>query len=151
MAEESVRDLVRQIRGSLQEKGSLGTFLLSELDASISRGIDELPPTSETEKPEPEQLIGRRIATDEELLGIVISTLETYLVTLPAVVDSLSGYLRERYNIQQIEVTLDPSLLGEERQQSGRAPIDAIIPRLHDDKALAAMKQLSAVVSEANR
>jgi hypothetical protein len=148
MPEESVRDLVRHIRAVLQNKGPLGTFLLSELDASISRGVDELPPNFGIERPGVEQFIGRRIATNEELLGIVVSTLETYLLTLPAVVNSLSSYLREHYKVQKIEVTLDPSLLGEEQQQTGRASIDAITPRLEDEKALAAIRELMEVVSE---
>ena len=148
MPEESVRDLVRHIRAVLQDKGPVGAFLLSELDASISRGIEEMPLTSRTEKLETEQFIGRRIATDEELLGIVVSTLETYLLTLPAVVDSFSSYMQGHYKVQQIEISLDPSLLGAERQLTGRTPIDAITPRLQDHKALAAMRQLTELVAE---
>lgn len=146
MAEESVRDLVRHVRAVLQEKGPLGAFLLSELDTSISRGGEELGSANGTKNPHPDQVIGRRMATDEELLEIVVSTLETYLLTLPRVVDSLTSQLRESFGIREIEVTLDPSLLSQERQEAGRAPINLVIPRLRDGKALTAIKELAEVV-----
>ena len=146
MAEESVRNLVRHVRTVLQEKGPLGAFLLSELDTSISRGAEELGSDNRSDWHQPDQVIGRRIATDEELLEIVVSTLETYLLTLPRVVDSLTSHLQESFGIRDIEVTLDPSLLSQERQEAGRAPISSVAPRLPDVKALNAIKELVEVV-----
>jgi len=96
----------------------------------------------------PAEVIGRRTASDEELLAIVIGTLGTYLLTLPAVADSLTNYLHEQHRLQQIEITLDPSLLGDEGQQTGRIPMDAAIPRLQSEQALAALRELQAFLPE---
>lgn len=149
MAEESVRDLVRYIRTALQEKGPLGAFLLSELDASISRGVEETSSGDRQDKVLPAQIIGRRAPNDAELLGILVSTFETYLLTLPAVSNSLTTYLREHYKVEQVEVTLDPSLLGVERQRTGRAQIDEIAPRTSDANVRAALIELNGLVVEA--
>jgi hypothetical protein len=40
MADETVREIVRRVRTTLQEKGPAGAFLLAELDGAISRGVD---------------------------------------------------------------------------------------------------------------
>lgn len=133
----------------LQEKGPLGAFLLSELDASISRGVEETSSSDRQEKVLPTQIIGRRAPNDAELLGILVSTFETYLLTLPAVSDSLTTYLRGHHKVEQVEVTLDPSLLGVERQRTGRAQIDEIAPRIPDENARAALRALNEFVAEA--
>jgi hypothetical protein len=151
MPEESVRELVRHVRAVLQQKGALGAFLLSELDASISRGVEEVPSNYHDQIWRAEEIIGRRAPSEEELLQILTSTLHTYLFTLPATADSLSKYLREHYGIQQVEITLDPSLLDEERQATGRAQIDAIVPRIQDGKAIVALKELIEVVADVKR
>jgi hypothetical protein len=150
MAEESVRDLVRHVRRVLQEKGSIGAFLLSELDASISRGVNELA-RDDHEKTLPAQVIGRRTPTEEELLGILLSALETYLLTLPTVADSLRSYLREHYKVEHIEITLDPSLLVDELNETGRVRLDMIVPRTADEKAVTALEQLREIAAEAKR
>jgi len=149
MPEESFRDFVRSIRARLQDKGPVGTFLLSELDAAISHGVEERNSTQRDRRVStPAEVIGRRTASDEELLAIVIGTLGTYLLTLPAVADSLTNYLHEQHRLQQIEITLDPSLLGDEGQQTGRIPMDAAIPRLQSEQALAALRELQAFLPE---
>jgi hypothetical protein len=149
MPEESYRDFLRSIRVRLQDKGPVGTFLLSELDAEISRGVEEWNSTQRDRRVStPAEVIGRRAAGDEELLAILIGTLGTYLLTLPAVADNLLDYLRQRHNLQQVEITLDPSLLGDEGQQTGRIPMDAAIPRLQGEQALAALRELQAFLPE---
>lgn len=131
----------------LQEKGPIGAFLLSELDASISRGVDEAP-NDGTEKPVPAQAVGRRTPTEMELLGILASTLETYLLVLPGVARSLSSYLAEHHKVRDVEITLDPSLLGDELQQTGRARIGAVVPHLPDEKGLIALKQIRGILAD---
>ena len=148
MPEESFRDLVRSIRVRLQA-GPLGTFLLSELDAAISRGVEERNSSQGDRRVStPEEVIGRRTASDEEVLAIVIGTFGRYLLTLPAVADNLTNYLHERHHVQQIEITLDPSLLGDEGQQTGRIPMEAAIPRLQGEQALGALRELQVLLPE---
>jgi hypothetical protein len=147
MAEESVRDTIRHVRAALQEKGPLGSFLLAELDASISRGMEEFPVSAVPGRKVPEQIIGRRPPTDDELLVILVGTLKTYLVTLPAVADSSLRYLSEHYGVKDVEITLDPSILGDEAPRTGHARIDAILPRL-GEQGLSALRQLDEFVSQ---
>ena len=148
MAEESVRDIVRYVRRVLQEKGPIGVFLLAELDASISRGVEEVART-DRDKVLPTQVVGRRTPNEEELQSILVSTLETYLVVLPGVAHSLASYLREHYKVEHVEISLDPSLLGDELQQTGRARIDMIVPPNRDEKVLNAISQLRQMTTEA--
>jgi hypothetical protein len=113
MAEESIRDLVRYVRRSLQESDERGAFLLSELDASISRGSEEFPRDDAGDEYSMEGG-GSRALSEAELLEVLASVFETYLVTLPAMATSLISELRERSRIDRVEITLDPSLLGDE-------------------------------------
>jgi hypothetical protein len=154
MAEDSIRDLVRQVRSTLRRKGSLGTFLLSELDASISQGIEEVSLGDQAERAAPRQIIGRRMPDEDELLEILISVLRTYLLTLPEAADSLATHLREQHKIEHIEIALDPSLLDEELQRTGLVRLDAIVPGVLNVKASDALRQLCELVakrSSANR
>ena len=148
MAEESVRDLVRNVRRALQEKGPVGGFLLAELDASISRGVEEVAPT-DREKVSPTQIVGRREPSEEELLSILVGTLETYLLVLPSVAESCASHLRDHYKVEQVEISLDPSLLGDELQLTGRARIDMVVPARRDEKVLVALAELRQITSEA--
>jgi hypothetical protein len=147
MADESVRDTVRRVRSVLQEKGPVGAFMLSELDASISRGVDDLPPPDS--KPSRSfEIPGRRSPEEAELVAILYGVFETYLVTLPSVAASLTTHLHESFGVDHCEVALDPSLLGDELQVSGRARIDAIVPLVPNEKASRALREISRLVAD---
>jgi hypothetical protein len=157
MAELSVRELVRHTRAVLQRKGPVGAFLLAELDASISRGIEGAPPEKYTDQDDETNSrvdtalggnSGRRILNEEELLEILVSVLQTYLVTLPAVTDSLTEYLRNRHDIDQVRITLDPSLLNEDGRRAGQVSLEEIAPRLADKAAKDAVRELCEIVSK---
>ena len=145
MADESVRDVVRGVRRTLQEKGPAGSFLLAELDAAISRGVDDLPVGSRR-KGAPSEITGRRSPNEAELLGILYSVLDTYLITLPSVSASLTNHLRERFGVDHCEITLDPSLLGDELQLAGRARVDAIVPLAPDKKVIDALGEMGRLI-----
>jgi hypothetical protein len=147
MADESVRDIVRRVRSVLQEKGPVGAFLLAELDASISRGVDDLP-TPESKPARSVEIPGRRSPEEAELVEILHGVFETYLVTLPSVAASLTTQLHDRFGCDHCEVALDPSLLGDELQLSGRARIDAIVPLVPNEEASRALREIRRLVAD---
>lgn len=151
MATESVQEFVRSIRASLRERGPLGTFLLSQLEAAISRGIDEQNvSTLERVGWRAEDDVGSRTADDDELIAIVVNTFVTYLATFPAVADEIADYLREHYRVRQVEISLDPSLLGEAQGVDGRIPLESAIPRLQSDAAIQALGTLQTLLPRLN-
>jgi hypothetical protein len=50
--------------------------------------------------------------------------------------------------LQFLSQVLDPSLLGDELQVSGRARIDAIVPLVPDEKASRALREISRLVAD---
>ena len=150
MAEESIRDLVRYVRRSLQESDERGAFLLSELDSSISRGSEEFPRDDAGDE-YPGEGNGSRALSEVELLEVLASVFETYLVTLPAMATSLISELRERSRIDRVEITLDPSLLGDELQQTGRARIDTVVPSIPNQAMVESLRAINEFVEDARR
>jgi hypothetical protein len=147
MADESVRDIVRRVRSVLQEKGPPGAFLLADLDASISRGVDDLP-TPDSKSARSYEITGRRSPEEAELVEILQGVFETYLVTLPSAAASLTTHLHDGFGVDHCEVALDPSLLGDELQVSGRARIDAIVPLVPNEKASSALREIRRLVAD---
>ncbi|HET6144281.1 MAG TPA: hypothetical protein VFE02_12305 [Candidatus Acidoferrales bacterium] len=148
MPDDSVRDLVRHVRAQLQRKGSLGGFLLSELDNSIAQGVEEILTDSDLFGSKAGQVIGRRIPNDLELLAVLVNVLEAYLVVLPATIRTLTAYLHDHYRIESVEMTLDPSLLSAAVEETGRAQIDAFLPVIKEEKAIRALKKLHAFAEQ---
>jgi len=146
MADESVRDIVRRVRRTLQEKGPLGAFLLAELDAAISRGTDELPEGLRNSKAASSETAGMRSPNEDELLAILHNVFETYLITLPSVAASLTSRLRDRFAVAHCEITLDPSLLGDELQLTGRVRLDAIVPSSPDIQVVEALSKIGRLL-----
>lgn len=124
MADETVRDIVRRVRNTLQEKGPAGAFLLSELDSAISRGVEDI----RSPEAKSSEISGRRGPDESELLELLHSVFQTYLVSLPAVSQSLNTHLRDRYRVDHCEIDLDRSLLGDELQLTGRARVESAVP-----------------------
>jgi len=60
MADETVREIVRRVRTTLQEKGSAGAFLLADLDDAISRGVDLTARTQGGKRVPAEEASGRK-------------------------------------------------------------------------------------------
>jgi hypothetical protein len=147
MPEETVRELVRYVRSSLRERGQLGAFLLSELESSISRGFEEAPILGKKLR-NSEQASGRRSLDEAELLEVIGSVFETYLVTLPALAKSLASQLKDRDGIEQIEIVLDPSLLDDDLHEVGRTQLQAIIPSVPDDQVIQALKNIKFLASQ---
>jgi hypothetical protein len=145
MADESVRDVVRRVRSTLLEKGPAGSFLLAELDAAILRGVDDLPVGSQRGG-ERSDTPGKRSPNEAELIEIIYSVFDTYLVTLPSVAASLTNHLREKFGVDHCEVTLDRSLLGDELQLAGRARIDAIVPLAPDRQVAEALGNIARLL-----
>ena len=147
MADESVTDLIRRVRTSLQERGPLGAFLLTELESAIASGIedDSRPSTRDTgaslEAP------GRRAPTEAELLEILAGVLETYLLTLPSIANAMTVRLRERFQITDCEIELDRSLLRAELETAGLTRLDAVIPKT-DQKVYSAIQQIHQIARE---
>jgi hypothetical protein len=148
MADESVRDIVRRVRGSLQEKGPAGAFLLAELDRAISRGVDLTTDSRRGKRTQLDQSSGRRDPSEAELLEILSSVFETYLVTLPAVTESLNTHLRERYKVEHCEIDIDRSLLGDELQLTGRARVEAAIPAPPKEQIRVAILEIGRIARE---
>jgi hypothetical protein len=101
---------------------------LAELARAISRGVDLTTDSRKGKRTQSDQSSGRRDPSEAELLEILSSVFETYLVTLPAVTESLNAHLRERYKVEHCEIDIDRSLLGDELQLTGRAHVEAAIP-----------------------
>jgi hypothetical protein len=148
MADETVREIVRRVRGSLQEKGPAGAFLLAELDRAISRGVDLTTSSGKGKRTRTDQSSGRRDPSEAELLEILSSVFETYLVTLPAVTESLNAHLRERYKVEHCEIDIDRSLLGDELQLTGRARVEAAIPAPPKDEVKLAIREIGRIARE---
>jgi hypothetical protein len=149
MADESVRDVVRRVRATLQEKGPVGTFLLAELDAAISRGVEDLSMGSGKGRTASETP-GRRSPNEAELLGLLYGVFDTYLITLPSVAASLTTHLREHFGVDHCEVTLDSSLLGDELQLAGRARIDSIVPEAPKEQVIEAIGVIGRLAKREN-
>jgi hypothetical protein len=147
MPDESVMDIVRRVRGALQDKGSLGAFMLAELDAAIARGVDE-GPEDDRKANTSSKSSGRRSPTETELLGILQGVFQTYLVTLPLVAKELDARLHEKFGVDHSEISLDRSLLGDELQLTGRARTDAVVPPVLDDKVAKAVTAIGQIVRE---
>lgn len=145
MADETVLELVRRVRSTLQAKGPAGAFLLSELDAAISRGVDDLFDQSRG-RIEPYEAQGRRSLNEGELLEILYGVFDTYLITLPSVASSMTTSLRERFGIDHCEVTLDRSLLADDLQSFGRARIDAIIPLTAEERVTESIREIGRLL-----
>lgn len=128
MADESITDLVRRVRSSLQERGPLGAFLLTELEAAIASGIEE-DLSSKRKGDVSAETPGRRAPTEPELLDILAGVFETYLVTLPSIASAMSKRLNEKFQIEDCEIELDRSLLRAELQTTGRTHLDEVIPK----------------------
>lgn len=128
MADESIIDLVRRVRGSLQERGPLGAFLLTELEAAIASGIEVDDSSSKMKGNDSAETPGRRAPTEAELLDILAGVFETYLVTLPSIANALRKQLNEKFRIEDCEIELDRSLLRAESQTTGRTHLDEVIP-----------------------
>jgi hypothetical protein len=148
MADETVRDIVRRVRTSLQEKGPAGAFLLAELDGAISRGVDLTARPKAGRTASAEEVSGRRSPNEAELLEMLSSVFETYLVTLPAVTESLNVHLRERYQVNHCEIDIDRSLLGDELQATGRARVEAAIPSPPSSKVKDAISEIGRIARE---
>jgi hypothetical protein len=148
MPEESIRDLVGYVRRSLPGRGQLGAFLLSELDSSISRGADEFP-RHDDEEEHPSEMNESRTLDEAELLEVLSSVFETYLVLLPAMAASLTSELTERSSFERVEITLDPSLLADELQQTGRARIDAVVPPTPNEAMVQSLHKIAEMVGAA--
>jgi hypothetical protein len=148
MADETVREIVRRVRTTLQEKGPAGAFLLAELDGAISRGVDLTARTQGGKRVRAEEASGRRSPNEAELLEMLSSVLETYLVTLPAITESLNVRLRERYKIEHCEVDIDRSLLGDELQVTGRARVEAAIPSPPSNEVRNAIREIGLIARE---
>ena len=149
MAEDSIQDLVRHVRGELREKGELGSFLLAELDAAIAHGSEERPHRSPGVDREESQ--GRRPLDEVELVEVVAGVLTTYLVTLPATIRSLNENLRHHGQVSGAEIAVDPTLLGEELQAAGRLRVDQIAPSVSEGEASEALDRIRQLANQALR
>lgn len=148
MADETVRDIVRRVRTALQEKGPAGAFLLAELDGAIYRGVDLTARTQGGKRVPEEEASGRRSPNEAEMLEMLSSVFETYLVTLPDITNSLNLHLRERYKIEYCEVDIDRSLLGDELQVTGRVRVEAAIPSSPSDDVRNAIRKIGRIARE---
>ena len=132
----------------MQEKGPAGAFLLAELDRAISRGIDLTATSRKGKRTQPDQSLGRRDPSEAELLEILSSVFETYLITLPSVTESLNAHLHERYKVEHCEIDIDRSLLGDELQLTGRARVEAAIPAAPKDEVKIAIREIGRIARE---
>lgn len=144
MADESITDLVRRVRSSLQERGPLGAFLLTELEAAIASGIEE-DLSSKRQGDVSAETPGRRAPTEAELLDILAGVFETYLVTLPSIARAMSKQLNEKFRIEDCEIELDRSLLRAELQTAGRTHLDEVIPKTEQNvsEAVLAIRRIA--------
>lgn len=149
MPDESIRDLIRRVRRTLQERGAAGAFLLQELDIAISSGNrvrTQVNPRNDA-SPESEGLG----LTDDELLRVLHSVFETYLVTLPSITRNFSERLLGRFGIQRCEIALDRSLLEEDEVAAGRVKLQAVVPPEPNQSVKAALSRLGEIVHERTR
>jgi hypothetical protein len=140
MPDENVRDVVRRVRRSLQEKGASGAFLLQELDAALASGVRVRPESSSKERLS-EDADGRSL-NDAELLGILHSLFDTYLITLPSIASSLSTHLQRRFGVDHCEIALDRSLLEDTELDAGRARLETVVPSEPDVTVTAAVGEI---------
>ncbi|WP_260705983.1 hypothetical protein [Edaphobacter flagellatus] len=118
------------------------------MDRAISRGVDLTTTSRKGKRTQTDQSLGRRDPSEAELLKILSSVFETYLITLPSVTESLSAHLRERYKIEHCEIDIDRSLLGDELQLTGRARVEAAIPAAPKDEVKIAIREIGRIARE---
>lgn len=149
MADENVRNLVRRVRRTLQERGAAGAFLLQELDIAISSGT-RVRPEAAPPSALPEDSEGKSL-TDTELLAVLHSVFKTYLVTLPSVARGLNERLERRFGIEHCEIALDRSLLEDDEAAAGRVRLETVVPSEPSDSLDAAVRRLGEIVQERTR
>ncbi len=81
-------------------------------------------------------------------MEILSNVFETYLVTLPAMTESLNAHLRKRYQVEHCEIDIDRSLLGDELQLTGRVRVEAAIPAPPEDGVKFAIREIGRIARE---
>ena len=149
MPDESIRHLVRRVRRTLQERGAPGAFLLQELDIAISSGTrvrTEIVPKNTA----PETSDGRSL-NDDELLEVLHSVFETYLVTLPSIANNVRNRLQLRFGVEHCEIALDRSLLEDDEVAAGRVRLEAVVRPEPSESVKLAVWRIGEIVHERTR
>lgn len=97
---------IERIKQHLQNKGEEGKFILNEIEKALGAGVEDYEETDISNKDK--KLITLRKPNEIETLEIYLNTLELYMVILPSCFESLEKYMKERFDVKEVRVSLLP-------------------------------------------
>jgi hypothetical protein len=144
------RDMVDRLRLGLADRGAVGRFLLDQIDAALSAGIEvrQEPLRKGTRSEWDKGGIVRRAPSDLEMLLIHLQVLRAYFVDAQRVAVAASQALRQKFEVDEVVLALEPDLDMEQLsdRRAGVIPLRELEQRADDGDITDAVLHLIALV-----